>query len=58
MIVHLNMNLLLMLKNKLNKNKKTIAKIRKHDIIISNYKKTITRTRQIIKYLSRESNNW
>ena len=58
MIVHLNMNLLLMLENKLNKNKKTIAKIRKHDIIISNYKKTITRTRQIIKYLSRESNNW
>lgn len=39
MIVHLNMNLLLMLENKLNKNKKTIAKIRKHDIIIGNYKK-------------------
>ena len=37
---------------------KTLEKIKKRGIIIDINIKTITRTRQIIKYLKRESNKW
>ena len=37
---------------------KTLEKIKKRDIIIDINIKTITRTRQLIKYLKRESNRW
>jgi len=37
---------------------KTLEKIKKRGIIIDIKIKTIARTRQIIKYLKRESNRW
>lgn len=37
---------------------KTLEKIKKRGIIININIKTIARTRQIIKYLKRESNKW
>ena len=37
---------------------KTLEKIKKRGIIININIKTKARTRQVIKYLKRESNNW